>query len=309
MRAVTIDRYGGPEVLEVREAPEPKVGPDSVLVRMSAASINPIDYKIVQGYLDAAFPVLWPLVPGWDVSGEVVRVGPAVRDVRPGERVFGYARMDHVGTGSWADLVAMPIRSVAAAPRSLDPVAAGCLPLVGLTSWQSLVEVLEVGAGETVLIHAATGGVGHVATQIALARGARVIGTTSPGNAGYLESLGAEAVPYGDGLVERVRAVAPAGVDAVLDLIGGQALEESPALLRTPGRLVSIMDAARVTALGGTYVFARPHVGHLAELAALADAGRLVPHLQAVHPLEEVRTAVGEAMTGHVRGKIVLRIG
>jgi NADPH:quinone reductase-like Zn-dependent oxidoreductase len=203
----------------------------------------------------------------------------------------------------------MPIRSVAAAPRSLDPVAAGCLPLVGLTSWQSLVEVLEVGAGETVLIHAATGGVGHVATQIALARGARVIGTTSPGNAGYLESLGAEAVPYGDGLVERVRAVAPAGVDAVLDLIGGQALEESPALLRTPGRLVSIIDAARVTALGGTYVFARPHVGHLAELAALADAGRLVPHLQAVHPLEEVRTAVGEAMAGHVRGKIVLRIG
>ena len=307
MRAVAIDSYGGPEVLRLQDVPDPKVGPDSVLVRVAAASINPVDYKIVQGYLDGAFPVLWPLVPGWDVAGEVVAVGPAVRDVHVGQDVMGYARMDHVGTGTWAELVSLHVRAVSPAPSSLDAVGASCLPLAGMTAWQSLVEVLEVGAGETVLVHAASGGVGHLAVQIALARGARVLGTSSERSAELVRELGAEPLTYGDGLVEAVRALAPDGVDAVLDLAGGQALAQTPELLRVPHRFVSVVDTG-VVEQGGTYVFVRPEVEHLRELAALVDTDRLRPVVQSTHPLEQVRPAVEEAMAG-VRGKVVLTVG
>lgn len=302
---MAIQAYGGPEVLQLQDLAEPKVGPDSVLVRVAAASVNPVDYKIVQGYLDGAFPVLWPLVPGWDVTGEVVAVGPAVREIRVGQDVIAYARMDHVGTGTWAELVAVPQRSVAVAPSSLDEVGAACLPLAGLTAWQSLVEVLEVQAGETVLIHAASGGVGHLAVQIAVARGARVIGTASPRNHDFLASLGAEPAAYGEGLVAAVRDLAPDGVDAALDLAGGAALDATPALVRDPGRFVSIVDAATVHRLGGTYVFVRPEADQLRELTALVDSDRLRPSVQSVHPLAHAQVAVEEAMSG-VRGKVVL---
>lgn len=307
MRAVAIDGYGGPEVLGVRDEPDPKVGPDTVLVRVAAASINPVDYKITAGALDGAFPVLWPLVPGWDVAGEVEAAGPAVHGFQAGQQVFGYVRKDHLGGGSWAELVAAPVRCVAPAPTALDAVAAACLPLAGLTAWQSLVEVLDVGDGDTVLVHAATGGVGHLAVQVALARGAQVIGTCSDRNADFLRSLGAEPVRYGDGLAERVREVAPDGVDAALDLAGGDALEATPGLLRSPGRFVSIVDGARVAQLGGHYVFVRPDAAQLGELARLVDAGRIVPHVQSTHPLEDVRGAVEESQAG-VRGKVVLTV-
>lgn len=305
MRAVAIDQYGGPEVLQVRELDDPKVGPDVVLVRVGAASLNPVDRKIVAGKLDGAFPSVWPLVPGWDVAGEVVDTGPAVRHVEPGQRVFGYVRKDHLGTGTWADLVAVPARGIAPAPTQLDDVAASCLPLAGLTAWQVLVEDLDVGEGDTVLIHAATGGVGHLGTQIARARGARVIGTSSPPNHDFLRELGGEPVAYGDGLADRVREVAPDGVDAVADFAG--ALPSSDGLLTTPGRVASVLDPAAAFERGGTYVFVHPDVAQLRELAAVADAGRVVPHVQSVHDLENVRDAVEEA-TGSVRGKVVLRV-
>ncbi len=308
MRAVAIDEYGGPEVLQVREVDDPKVGPDYVLVRAHAASINPVDYKIVAGKLDAAFPVQWPLIPGWDVAGEVVGTGPAVRHVEEGQQVYGYVRKDLVGTGSWAELVAVPARSVAPAPGAIDPVAAGCLPLAGLTAWQSLVEELEVGTGDTLLIHGATGGVGHLATQIAVARGARVIGTCSEPNHDFLRELGGEPVTYGDGLVDRVRELAPDGVDAAADFAGQGAMDASEALVRTPGRVVSIVDAQATKERGGTYVFVRPDVSQLNALAALVDAGDLTPHVQSVHDLDDVEAAVTEASEGSVRGKVVLRM-
>ncbi len=307
MRAVALDQYGDPRELAVREVDEPKVGPDTVLVRTAAASINPVDYKIAQGLLDGRFPVLWPLVLGWDVAGEVVGLGPAVRGLEVGQRVVGYARKDHLGGGTWAELVGVPARGVVPAPERLDDVASSCLPLAGLTAWQSLVEVLEVGTGDTVLVHAATGGVGHLAVQIARSRGASVIGTCSGRNTAYLRSLGAEAVEYGEGFEDRVRGLAPDGVDAVLDLVGGEALTASPGLLRaaSAGRLVSVVDADTVRSLGGTYVFVRPDAGQLAELTRLADAGELVPEVQSVHPLDDVRVAVSQARAG-VRGKVVL---
>ncbi|GGI07063.1 NADP-dependent oxidoreductase [Egicoccus halophilus] len=308
MRAVVADEYGGPDVLQVRELDDPRVGPDDVLVRVRAASINPVDYKIVEGHLDAAWPVLWPLVPGWDVAGEVVGAGPAVRHVEVGQQVFGYARKDVVGTGTWAELVAVPARGVAPAPASLDAVAAGCLPLAGMTAWQALVEDLEVSEGDTLLIHAATGGVGHLATQIAVARGARVIGTCSEPNHDFLRELGGEPVTYGDGLADRLRELAPEGVTAVADFVADGALEASDEVLTKPGRVVSILDPQAAAERGGSYVFVRPDVAHLTALAELADAGRLTPHVQSVHDLDAVRDAVAEASGGSVRGKVVLRV-
>lgn len=308
MRAAVAMEYGGPEVLEVRDVDDPKAGPDYVMVDVHAASINPVDYAIVGGYLDAAFPVVWPLIPGWDVAGEVVATGPAVRHVEQGQRVFGYARKDLVGTGSWAEQVALPARGVGPAPASLDDVGASCLPLAGMTAWQALVEDLAVGDGDTLLLHAATGGVGHLATQIAVTRGARVVGTCSQPNHGLLRELGGEPVSYGDGLADRVREVAPDGVDAVADFAGGGALEASDELLGTPGRVVSVVDPHAAKQRGGTYVFVRPEVAHLAALAELADAGELTPHVQSVHDLDDVREGVEEASSGKVRGKVVLRV-
>ncbi|WP_205745576.1 NADP-dependent oxidoreductase [Egibacter rhizosphaerae] len=308
MRAAVADDYGAPDVLEVREVDDPKVGPDYALVRVHAASINPVDYKIVEGGLDAAFPVIWPLITGWDVAGEVVGVGPAVRHVEPGQAVFGYARKDFVGAGTWAEQVAVPARGIAPAPRQLDAVAASCLPLAGMTAWQALVEDLEVGRGDTVLIHAATGGVGHLATQIALARGARVVGTCREANHDVLRELGGEPVTYGEGLADRVREVAPDGVDAVADFSPQGSLAASDPVLRSPGRVVSVRDPQAAYERGGTYVFVRPDVDHLRSLAELADAGRLAPRVQSVHELADVRAAVAEASEGTVRGKVVLRV-
>lgn len=308
MRAVVVDEYGGPEVLQVREVDDPKVGPDGVLVRVRAASINPVDYKIIGGRLDGAFPVVRPLVPGWDVAGEVVAVGPAVRHVEQGQQVFGYARKDLVGTGTWAEQVAMPARSIAPAPTELDAVAASCLPLAGLTAWQCVVEDLGIGEGDTLLIHGATGGVGHLATQIAVARGARVIGTCSEPNHAFLRELGGQPVTYGVGLADRVREVAPDGVGAVADFAAKGALEASDEVLRTPGRVVSVLDPQGARERGGTYVFVHPDVAQLGQLAALADDGRLAPHVQSVHDLDDVTAAVAEASSGSVRGKVVLRV-
>ena len=308
MRAVVAEQYGGPETLQVRDVDDPKVGPDYVLVRVQAASINPVDYKITEGHLDPAFPVVWPLIPGWDVAGEVVAAGPAVRHVAEGQAVFGYARKDFVGAGTWAELVAVPARGIAPAPQQVDAVAASCLPLAGMTAWQALVEDLEVGEGDTVLIHAATGGVGHLATQIAVARGARVIGTCSELNHDFLRELGGEPVAYGEGLTERVREIAPDGVDAVAAFAANGAIEASDDLLQTPGRLVSVLEPQTAKERGGTYVFVRPEVGHLDALARLVDAGKVTPHVQSVHDLHVVSDAVTEASQGSVRGKVVLRV-
>lgn len=308
MRAAVADEYGGPEVLDVREVDDPKVGPDYVQVRVHAASLNPVDYKSLAGGIDAFFPVVWPFIPGWDVAGEVVGVGPAIRHLEVGQAVFGYARKDVLGTGTWAEQVALPARGVAPAPDGLDAVAASCLPLAGMTAWQTLVEDLGVGPGDTVVLHGATGGVGHLATQIALARGARVVGTCSRANHDFLAQLGGEPIAYGDGLAERLRDVAPGGVDAVADFAGGGALAASDEMLTTPGRVSSIIDPQAAKQRGGTYVFVRPDVAHLAALAGLADVGRLSPHVQSTYELDAVADAVTEAASGSVRGKVVLRM-
>lgn len=306
MRAVVAAEYGGPEVLRVEEHPDPLVWPDGVLVRVKAASINPVDYKIVAGALAGGFPSYLPLVPGWDVAGTVEAVGPAVTTVREGQRVFGYARKDYIGDGTWAELVTLPERVVSRMPTSVGFAEASAIPLAGLTAYQAVAEKIGLRSGETVLVHGASGGVGTFAVQIAAALGGRALGTASAGSAEHLRGLGAEHVEYGDGLADRVRALAPEGVDGVVDLVGGDALTVSPELVRDPHRIVSVTDVATVRHIGGQYLFVRPDVGRLQILAGMVDAGALRVLVAERYGMTEARAAVERAQRGHIRGKIVL---
>ncbi|MCX5207400.1 NADP-dependent oxidoreductase [Streptomyces sp. NBC_00237] len=307
MKAITYSAYGSPDVLEYVERPEPKLGPDSVLIRVKAASVNPVDWKILGGYLDPVLDAVFPVVPGWDVAGVVEKAGASVSEYAPGDEVVGYVREDLVGRGTFAEYVAAPVRTLARKPANMSFEEAAGLPLAGLTAYQALVKSLGVRAGETVLVHAAAGGVGSLAVQIARALGAEVIGTASERNHAYLRELGAIPVAYGDGLEERVREVAPDGVDAVLDLVGGEALQVSPSLLAAGGRLASVADGA-VIGLGGSYVFVRPDAGDLTELGALVERGELKVEVASVYPLEKVAEAFRESMAGHTRGKIAIRV-
>lgn len=308
MRAIAITEYGSPEVLQAVDLPEPPVGPDVVLVRARAAGVNPVDYVVRRGYLDGAFPSHFPLVPGWDLAGVVERVGPAVTEFAPGDEVIGYVRRDHIQHGTYAELVPAPVRTLAPKPASASWAEAAAIPLVGLTALQSI-DAAGVGETDTVLVHAAAGGVGSFAGQLARLRGARVIGTASEANADYLRSLGVEPVTYGEGLADRVRELAPSGIDASIDLVGGEALEVSAELTRDRGRIVSVVDAATVLELGGRYVFVRPDATQLGELSRLVDAGQLTVHVERTYPLAEAAQAHRDIESGHSRGKRVLEIG
>jgi NADPH:quinone reductase-like Zn-dependent oxidoreductase len=307
VKAIAYRSYGGPEVLELTELPEPKVGPDSVLVRVRAASVNPVDWKVQAGYLDGFLDAVFPVVPGWDVAGVVERVGAGVSEYAPGDEVIGYVREDFVSRGTFAQYVAAPVRTLARKPRNLSFEEAAGLPLAGLTGYQALTRHLRLAAGETVLVHAAAGGVGSLTVQIARSLGATVIGTASERNHAYLRELGATPVAYGAGLADRVRALAPGGVDAVFDSVGGEALAASPELLAPGGRLASIADGG-VAALGGSYVFVRPDAADLTALTELAESGGLRVELAAVLPLEKAAEAQRLSIEGHTRGKIAITV-
>jgi NADPH:quinone reductase-like Zn-dependent oxidoreductase len=310
VKAVTLHRFGGPEVLAVEHVADPPLGPDYVLVAVRAAGVNPVDWKIREGYLTGRFPHHIPVIPGWDAAGVVAAVGPAVTGFAVGDEVMAYARKDTIEYGTYAELVTVADRAVAHKPTTFGFAQAGALPLAGLTALQALTAV-GVGAGDTVLVHAAAGGVGHLAVQLARALGAgRVIGTASPRNDDFVRSLGAIPVGYGPRLVDEVAALAGGDwrVDAALDTVGGEALTQSFRLVRDPARVVSIVDAVHGLALGGRYVFVRPDGAQLARLAELADCGQLAVEVDQELPLAEAADAHRLSQDGHVRGKLVLSV-
>lgn len=310
MRAAIYDQYGGPEVLEVRDVEDPPVGPDTVLVRARATSVNPVDYKIREGHLRGAFPHHLPIIPGWDVAGVVEAVGPAVRTgVKVGDEVYGYVRRDDLAFGTSAELVPAPERTVAAKPAALSMEEAAALPLAGMTAYQGLVEALAVQPGERVLIHAASGGVGHLAVQIAKSLGATVVGTGSPASHDWLRELGAdEVLDYHAGPVSEQLQAVGGQVDAVLDLVGGDALQDAPAQLKDPKRVASVIDADTVLGLDGSYVFVRPDRDNLARLTELVEAGDLRVGIARTFTLEEIADAHRYAESEHPRGKVVVTI-
>lgn len=305
MRAITYSQYGTPDTFTLTEVADPRVGPGEVLIRVRSASVNPVDWKVAAGYLDSLMQVDFPAIPGWDVAGVVEAVGLDTPEYAVGDEVIAYARRDWVQHGTFAELVAAPVRTVARKPTSLDWNQAAGLPLAGLTAYQLLTR-LGTKAGDTVLVHAAAGGVGILAVQIATALGARVIGTASEGNHEFLRGFGAEPVSYADGLAERVRAVAPEGVDVVVDFVGG-VLETTLAVLKDGGRHGSVTDAS-VEQAGGISAWVRPDAADLQALSDLADAGKLTVPVAEVFPLEDATKAFELSQGGHVRGKIAIEV-
>lgn len=307
MKAISYRRYGGPEVLEYGDVRDPKVGPDSVLVKVRAASVNPVDRKCMAGHLDGILDPVFPVIPGWDVAGVVVQPGASVPEYVVGDEVIGYVREDFLSRGTFAEYVAAPVRTLARKPRNLTFEEAAGLPLTGLTAYQVVVKTLAVTEGEVVLVHAAAGGVGSIAVQLARHAGARVIGTASEHNHDFLRELGAEPVTHGDGLAERVRALAPDGVDAAFDTIGGDTLKTSAGLLAPDGRLASIADGA-VIGLGGHYCFVRPDADDLQRLTQLVEQDVVTVHVSETFPLERAADAYRLNAEGRTRGKIVVTV-
>ncbi len=313
MRAIAIDRFGGSEQMTLHDLPDPEVGPDSVLIAARAAGVNPVDFKIRAGNLEGAFPHHFPLILGWDVAGVVEAVGPAVRDFSPGDEVYAYCRKTEIAQGTYAESIAVPDVSVAHKPRQLSWVEAAAIPLAGLTARQALVDRMDVGPGQTVLVTAAAGGVGHLAVQLARSLGAEVFGTASAANHEYVRSLGAAAVfDYtDDDVAAAVLERYPDGVDAAFDLYGGETLDTARAAVRPGGQITSIADPdpAKGADVHGHYVFVRPDAIGLEDLATRADAGDLRPEIAQTFPLERAAEAHERLERGHVRGKLVLEIG
>jgi NADPH:quinone reductase-like Zn-dependent oxidoreductase len=315
MRAVVVDRFGGREEMHVADVPEPKLATDGVRIRIRASSANPVDSKTRDGKQQDAFPHTFPLILGYDAAGVVDAVGPAAHGVEVGDEVIAYCRKQFVGEGTYAEHVVVPDWYVAPKPRSADWAAAASLPLAGLTAHQALGE-LGLREGETILIHGGSGGVGSIAVQLAVQRGATVLTTASAGNLDYVRGLGAaEAIDYrAQDFVEVVRATRPGGVECVLDLVGSETLERSAEVLAPGGRVLSTVQPPETEAWcsrGFTphYILVRPDGGQLAELSRLVDEGALHIELADVVPLEDAADALGRLEDHEVtRGKIAIKI-
>jgi NADPH:quinone reductase-like Zn-dependent oxidoreductase len=309
MKAIRVHQYGGSDMLRYEDVEPPFVGPGDVLIRVVAASVNPIDWKIREGWLQQVLRHRLPLTLGWDVSGVVEVAGESVRNFRRGDAVYAFSDLHR--NGCYAQYAAVRESEVARKPGTVSHVEAASLPMAGTTAWNALVQVAAVGAGQRVLIHAGAGGVGSLAIQIARWKGAHVIATASESNRGLVESLGAgEVIDYRSTRFQDV----VRGVDVVLDTLGGQTQEDSFTVLRPGGLLISTINAPaedRASAAGvrGLFVMTEPSATALEKIAELVDNGKLRPVVGAEYALAEAGKAQELSQTGRSRGKIVLTVG
>jgi NADPH:quinone reductase-like Zn-dependent oxidoreductase len=291
MKAIVFDSFGGPDVLHVKEVVDPRPGPGQVRLRVRAAGVNQLDFKIRTGAMREVFPTTFPAVPGLEAAGVIDEIGPGVTGLAVGDEVLGFT-----DTGAYAEYALATV--VAPKPAGLSWAEAAALPVAGETS-QRVLDQLAVKDGETLLVHGAAGAVGSVAVQLAVAAGVTVIGTSSPANHEYLRSLGVVPVTYGDGLVARVRALARQGVDAVFDAAGQGALPASIELRHgTTDRIVAIADPTAAS-LGVAFSADGPR-------RIIAPAGLQIT-IAGEFPLAEAGRAQEQSATGHTRGKLVIR--
>ena len=307
MKAIAIEQYGGPEVLTPMDVPAPQPTDGEVRVKVHAVSINPVDCQTREDnrlqYTD------FPVVLGWDIAGVVDAVGAGVSEFRVGDEVFGMIRFPHEGR-AYAEYVTAPVSEIARKPQGLSHVEAAAMTLAALTAHQAF-DTMQLVAGQTVLIHAAAGGVGHFAVQLAKARGARVIATASAANRDFVTGLGADQV-----IDYRARPFEEqvANVDAVLVTVLGDTLPRSVAVLKRGGWLVSLTGAPSAEQAEQAGVHAEQIAVHtsnvdLEYLTTLAESGQLKPHISQTFPLEQAAAAHRSQETGRTVGKIVLRVG
>jgi NADPH2:quinone reductase len=315
MRAIAIDEFGGPEKLRQMALPRPRPETGEVLIRVVSAGVNPVDCEIREGKLRDTFPHKFPLIPGWDVAGVVEEFGEGASRFRKGDRVWAYARKPTVQGGCYAEYVALPEKSVALMPTKLLFEEAAAVPLAALTAHQALTSRTGIERGGTVLVHAAAGGVGHFAVQMAHNAGAHVIGTASAAKHSFVLGLGAEAcIDYTqEDFVEAIRRSAPNGVDLIVDSVGGKTLTRSFEALSRGGRLVSIVDEpdmeiAEQRCVVAHSLLSEPSGDQLAVLARLFDQKKISTHVQKIYPLSAAAEAHKTLEEGHVQGKLVLNL-
>ena len=303
IKAVRITQYGGSEELKFEEAPLPQISPNHVLAKVSYAGVNPVDWKIREGYMKQFFPVSFPLTLGHDFAGEIVNAGGDSGRFRIGERVFGF------GEGTYAEFTAAAITDIATIPEKIDSAVAAALPTAGLTALQAIRDYVQPKPGTRILIHGAAGAVGSFATQIAKAWGAQVIGTASGEDVVYLRALGhVQVIDY-----KQQRFEAVGQVDAVLDLIGGETATRSYAVVKKGGVLVSTLGAANAelaarAGIRGVNVAMKRSAADLSELAGLVERGDVKPRMGEVFRLDQAREAQDTSQQGRARGKILLKV-
>ncbi|WP_248960681.1 NADP-dependent oxidoreductase [Sphaerisporangium perillae] len=303
MKAAAFSRYGGPDVLRLMEIDTPQAGTGQVRVHVKAAGVQPYDCAVRAGWTPPGVAPGLPKIPGNEFAGVVDQVGDGVTGVAAGAEVLGFGQLN-----SYAEYLVVPAEQVTAKPAGMPWEVAGGFSAGAQTAHIALQE-LRAGKGDTVLVHGAAGAVGTVAVQLAAQWGATVIGTGSEANHDYLRSLGAIPVAYGDGLLERVQAVAPDGVDAALDGAGGDALTVSLALVADRDRILTLVEHGRARELGIRVTPNLRSAARLAELADLYTQGKLRIHVRSTFPLDGAADAHREVETGHGRGRVVLTIG
>src|SRR6266436_348175 len=308
MKAIRIHNYGRPEVLQYQDAPRPKPQAGEVLIRVHAAGVNPIDWKVREGYMKDFWPHKFPLILGWDLSGVVEEVGPRAWQFKKGDEV--YSLPDPTRNGAYAEYVVVRESELALKPKSLHHIRAAVVPLAALTAWQSLFDTAQLQPGQRVLIHAGSGGVGHLAVQLAKWKGAYVFATASTKNQDLLRKLGVdEPIDYTQQRFEEIARK----IDIVLDTLGDETQERSWSVLKKGGVLVSLVqppseEKAKELGVRAAIIGAQPNGAQLVEIAKIIDSGKLAPIIDRILPLSEARRAHELSQSGHTHGKIALRV-
>lgn len=314
MKGCILKEFKGIGALELAELEVPKPQADEVQIEMKYAGVNPVDWKISEGYMDGVIEHQFPVVPGWDGAGVVTEVGSNVREFKPGDRVFGYFRSPVIHWGTYAEKSVIKASSLAKIPASMSFQVAASLPVVALTAWQALFEFANLQPGHVVLIEGASGGVGSMAVQFAHMKGATVIATSSKKNHDYVMSLGADwHIDYTtESVSDLVRGEYPEGVDIAMDCVGGPVTAQAAELTTDGGTFVSIVDRGAENRGAGRckagFIFVYPNGNELQEIAALYDKKIIKAPFIEEMPLSQAKEALSKVKRGHVVGKIVLKI-
>ena len=301
-RAAVYHRFGGPEVLDIVDLPRPKLAQDSVLIRAHAASVSPADLAFRAGVMKESLDAWFPVVPGFDVAGTVLEVGPGATDFAIGDEVIAYLRGDLLHYGGCAELVSTNVLNVVHKPQTASWTEATVLPLAGLTAYQAVNSALQVRAGETMLIHGGAGSVGAVAVQLACHLGARVLASAATKDRDFVRSLGAEPVSRGDGLVANVRRLSPGGVDVILDAAGHGVLDKTSDIATSSVRVVTVADSHPAAST----MFVRYDRNSLSALVSLVDELGMSLRVGHTLPLDRVAEAHRIVEAGGTAGKVVL---
>lgn len=316
MRAIIIEDYGGPEKMKLVTLNTPEPQENEVQIKVAYSGMNPVDWKIREGLLKERIPNKFPIILGWEAAGVVSKVGKNVTNHRVGDEVFGYVRKPLIQWGTYAEYVCFDSEHMVNKPENLTLAQAAGIPLNALTAWQAITEVGQVRPHKTILIHAGAGGVGGMAIQFAKHFGATVLTTARQSNHHYVKHLGADiAIDYSkQKFWEAVKENFKEGVDIVLDLVGGQTLEDSYQAVKKGGLLISIVslpnkEKAKEYDIKTDYVFVRPNGEHLSEIAELIKTGKIKAPQIKEYPFGEAATALEEIKKGHTQGKLVLKVG